>query len=129
MAWCGSFAARPPVRRRSRTISLTAAIPTSSNFGAEGQGAEGRQARAVASGRRRRRQVLEPLRSARRRWKGDGRGFLGSPDSHSVDPKGGVSFTYKWHATNEPVDPYWHVRDPGPDTPGSTFLGGLKLGF
>ena len=53
--------------------------PTSA---AEGQGAEGRQARAVASGRRRRRQVLEPLRSARRRGKGDGRGFPGSPDSH-----------------------------------------------
>jgi hypothetical protein len=41
-----------------------------------------------------------------------------------------VSFTYKWHATNEPVDPYWHVRNaPGADAPGSSFLGGLKLGF
>jgi len=47
-----------------------------------------------------------------------------------VDPKGGMSFTYKWRATNEPFDPYWQVRkSSGPDAPGNTFMGGLKLGF
>jgi hypothetical protein len=47
-----------------------------------------------------------------------------------VDPKGGVSFTYKWHASNAPVDPYWNIRNEyGPEGPGSKFLGGLKLGF
>ena len=39
--------------------------------------------RRKADGVRRRRQVLEPLRSARRRWlKATGGDFLGSPDSH-----------------------------------------------
>ena len=47
-----------------------------------------------------------------------------------VDPKGGVSFTYKWHAAPQPTDPFWNVHNEyGPDGPGSTFLGGLKLGF
>jgi hypothetical protein len=47
-----------------------------------------------------------------------------------VDPKGGMSFTYKWHASNAPVDPYWDIRNEyGPEGPGSKFLGGLKLGF
>jgi hypothetical protein len=48
-----------------------------------------------------------------------------------VDPKGGMSFTYKWHATNEPFDPYWQLRNNeyGPNGPGNTFMGGLKLGF
>ena len=61
--------------------------------------------------------------------KATGGDFSAARRAAPVDPKGGVSFTYKWHATNEPVDPYWHVRDPGPDAPGSAFLGGLKLGF
>jgi hypothetical protein len=61
--------------------------------------------------------------------KATGGDFSAARTAAPVDSKGGVSFTYKWHATNEPVDPYWHVRDPGPDAPGSTFLGGLKLGF
>jgi hypothetical protein len=61
--------------------------------------------------------------------KATGGDFSAARRAAPVDPKGGVSFTYKWHATNEPVDPYWHVRDPGPDAPGSSFLGGLKLGF
>jgi hypothetical protein len=52
-----------------------------------------------------------------------------APKPAPTEPKGGVSITYKWHATNEPTDPYWHVRNSGPDAPGSTFLGGLKLGF
>ena len=47
-----------------------------------------------------------------------------------VDPKGGMSFTYKWRASNAPVDPYWNIRNEyGPEGPGSKFLGGLKLGF
>jgi hypothetical protein len=61
-----------------------------------------------------------------------GAGLAAPQRAAPVDPKGGVSFTYKWHATNEPVDPYWHVlqrNSPGADPPGSTFLGGLKLGF
>jgi hypothetical protein len=61
--------------------------------------------------------------------KATGGDFSAARTAAPVDPKGGVSVTYKWHATNEPVDPYWHVRDPGPDAPGSSFLGGLKLGF
>jgi hypothetical protein len=41
-----------------------------------------------------------------------------------------VSFTYKWHATPQPTDPFWNAHDEyGSDGPGSTFLGGLKLGF
>jgi hypothetical protein len=48
----------------------------------------------------------------------------------AADPKGRVSFTYKWKASNDPVDAYWHVRSaPGSDAPGDTFMGGLKLGF
>jgi hypothetical protein len=47
-----------------------------------------------------------------------------------TEPKGDVSFSYKWHATNEPVDLYNAVRhSAGPDGPGDTFMGGLKLGF
>jgi hypothetical protein len=47
-----------------------------------------------------------------------------------VDPKGNLSFTYKWKANNEPTDPYWTLRSaPGAEAPGDTFLGGLKLGF
>jgi hypothetical protein len=56
--------------------------------------------------------------------------FPAAKTAAPVDPKGGMSFTYKWHATSEPTDPYWHVRNEyGPDGPGSSFLGGLKLGF
>ena len=47
-----------------------------------------------------------------------------------TQPKGDVSFSYKWHATNEPVDVYNVVRhSAGPEGPGDTFMGGLKLGF
>ena len=47
-----------------------------------------------------------------------------------VDPKGHMSFTYKWKASNDPVDPYWNMRSaPGSEAPGDSFLGGLKLGF
>jgi hypothetical protein len=62
--------------------------------------------------------------------KATGPDFPAPRSAAPVDPKGGVSFTYKWHATNEPLDPYWHLRNsPGADAPGSKFLGGLKLGF
>jgi hypothetical protein len=47
-----------------------------------------------------------------------------------VDPKGHTSFTYKWKASNDPVDPYWNMRSaPGSEAPGNKFMGGLKLGF
>jgi hypothetical protein len=47
-----------------------------------------------------------------------------------TDPKGNVSLTYKWKASNDPVDPYWNMRSaPGSEAPGDSFLGGLKLGF
>jgi hypothetical protein len=48
-----------------------------------------------------------------------------------VEPKGGLALTYKWHASSEPTDPFWNIRNDeyGPDGPGSKFLGGLKLGF
>jgi hypothetical protein len=61
---------------------------------------------------------------------GAGGEFPAAKTTAPIDPKGGVSFIYKWRASNEPTDPYWHVRNEyGPDGPGSTFLGGLKLGF
>jgi hypothetical protein len=41
-----------------------------------------------------------------------------------------MSIGLKWHATNEPVDPYDSVRHTsGPDGPGDTLEGGIKLGF
>lgn len=47
-----------------------------------------------------------------------------------TDPKGGVSFTAKWKATDGPIDPFWNIRNaPGQEAPGDSFLGGLKLGF
>ncbi len=47
-----------------------------------------------------------------------------------VDPKGHLSFSYKWKASNDPTDPYWHLRSaPGSEAPGDSFMGGLKLGF
>ena len=62
--------------------------------------------------------------------KGTGGDFPAAHAAAPVDPKGGVSFTYKWHATPQPTDPFWNVHNEyGPDGPGSTFLGGLKLGF
>jgi hypothetical protein len=62
--------------------------------------------------------------------KGAGGDFPAAHAATPVDPKGGVSFTYKWHATPQPADPFWNVHNEyGPDGPGSTFLGGLKLGF
>jgi hypothetical protein len=45
-------------------------------------------------------------------------------------PKGNLSLTYKWKASNDPVDPYWDMRSaPGSEAPGDSFLGGVKLGF
>jgi hypothetical protein len=62
--------------------------------------------------------------------KGTDEEFPAAKTAAPVDPKGGVSFTYKWHATPQPTDAFWNVRNEyGPDGPGSTFLGGLKLGF
>jgi hypothetical protein len=63
--------------------------------------------------------------------KATGANFPAAKTAPAVDPKGGMSFTYKWHATNEPFDPYWQLRNNeyGPNGPGNTFLGGLKLGF
>ncbi len=46
-----------------------------------------------------------------------------------ADPKGDLSFTYKWRASNAPNDPYEHVRELTPGGPGDAFMGGLKLGF
>jgi hypothetical protein len=63
--------------------------------------------------------------------KATGANFPAAKTAAPVNAKGGVSFTHKWHATSEPVDPYWQLRNNeyGPDGPGNTFLGGLKLGF
>ena len=56
--------------------------------------------------------------------------FPAAKTATPVDPRSGLSFTYKWHASNAPVDPYWNIRNEyGPEGPGSKFLGGLKLGF
>jgi hypothetical protein len=63
--------------------------------------------------------------------KAAGGGLPAAKATAPVYPKGGLSFTYKWHATNDPTDPYWNIRNNEyrSDGPGSTFLGGLKLGF
>ena len=62
--------------------------------------------------------------------KATGGDFPAAQRAAPVDPKGDVSFTYKWHATGDPVDPYNAVtHKAGPDGPGDTFMGGLKLGF
>ncbi len=57
----------------------------------------------------------------------------GFPPAANRAPKeaaGGVSLGLKWHATNEPIDPYDAIRHTsGPDGPGDTFEGGIKLGF
>jgi hypothetical protein len=48
----------------------------------------------------------------------------------TAQPSGGVSLDLKWHATNEPVDPFDAVRHTsGPDGAGDAVLGGVKLGF
>lgn len=48
-----------------------------------------------------------------------------------VDPDGrGLSLDMKWHATNDTADPYDAVRHTsGQDGPGTSVLGGIKLGF
>ncbi len=62
--------------------------------------------------------------------KGPGAEFPAAERVAPADPKGDLSLTYKWKATNDPTDPYWHVRSaPGSEAPGNSFLGGLKLGF
>jgi hypothetical protein len=56
--------------------------------------------------------------------------FPAAQRAASTDPKGGVSFTAKWKATDGPIDPFWNIRgSPGQEAPGDSFLGGLKLGF
>jgi hypothetical protein len=55
-----------------------------------------------------------------------------APAEHSApkETAPGMSIGLKWHATNEPVDPYDSVRHTsGPDGPGDTLEGGIKLGF
>ncbi|HKN30614.1 MAG TPA: hypothetical protein VJY34_23150 [Roseiarcus sp.] len=62
--------------------------------------------------------------------KATGGGFPAAAKAAPKDPQGDLSFTYKWHASNDPVDPYNVVtHKAGPDGPGDTFMGGLKLGF
>jgi hypothetical protein len=62
--------------------------------------------------------------------KSAGAEFPAAQKAAPTDPKGDLSFTYKWKATNDPTDPYWHVRSaPGSEAPGDSFMGGLKLGF
>jgi hypothetical protein len=62
--------------------------------------------------------------------KGAGSEFPAAQRAAPADPKGDLSLTYKWKATNDPVDPYWNMRSaPGAEAPGDSFLGGLKLGF
>ena len=55
--------------------------------------------------------------------------FPASPGTLPSEPKGDLSLTYKWRASNAPNDPYDHVRHLTPDGPGDAFMGGLKLGF
>jgi hypothetical protein len=56
--------------------------------------------------------------------------FPAARNAAPVDPKGDLSFTYKWKANNDPVDPFWNIRSaPGSEAPGESFMGGLKLGF
>lgn len=45
-------------------------------------------------------------------------------------PEGGVSVGVKWHASNDPNNPYEHVLPrSGPDEPGDSLQLGVKLGF
>ena len=47
-----------------------------------------------------------------------------------TDPKGDLSFTYKWKANNDPVDPYWNIRSaPGSEVPGELVHGGSQARF
>jgi hypothetical protein len=62
--------------------------------------------------------------------KSAGAEFPAAQRAAPTDPKGNLSFTYKWKGSNDPVDPFWNIRSaPGSEAPGSSFLGGLKLGF
>ena len=62
--------------------------------------------------------------------KGAGAEFPVAQRVAPADPKGDLSFTYKWKGSNGPVDPFWNIRSaPGSEAPGDSFLGGLKLGF
>lgn len=57
-------------------------------------------------------------------------GFAPAANGTPAEPASGVSLGVKWHATNEPIDPYDAIRHTsGPDGPGDTFEGGIKLGF
>jgi hypothetical protein len=59
-----------------------------------------------------------------------GEEFPAAQRAAPTDPKGNLSLTYKWKASNDPVDPYWDMRSaPGSEAPGDSFLGGVKLGF
>ena len=62
--------------------------------------------------------------------KSAGTDFPAAQRTAPADPKGNLSFTAKWKASNDPVDPYWNMRSaPGSEAPGDSFMGGLKLGF
>lgn len=55
-----------------------------------------------------------------------------TPDAKGAlaEPDGGPSFGLKWHATNDPVDPYDTVRHTsGPEGPGAGVEAGVKIPF
>jgi hypothetical protein len=62
--------------------------------------------------------------------KNAGAEFPAAKAAAPTDPKANLSLTYKWKASNDPVDPFWDIRSaPGSEAPGDSFLGGVKLGF
>jgi len=62
--------------------------------------------------------------------KNAGAEFPAAKAAAPTDPKANLSLTYKWKASNDPVDPFWDIRNaPGSEAPGDSFLGGVKLGF
>ncbi len=57
-------------------------------------------------------------------------GFAPAAIGAPKEEAGGISLGLKWRAANQPIDPYDAVRHTsGPDGPGDTFEGGIKLGF
>ena len=46
--------------------------------------------------------------------------FPAAKTAAPTDPKANLSLTYKWKASNDPVDPFWDIRSaPGSEAPGT----------
>ena len=111
---------RRPVRRRSRTISRPSNHEPPPTSAAKAKAKPLKPAKPGSSqadglGGVKFSTHAPPEGAGKATTAGD---FPAAGSARAVDPKGGVSFTYKWKASNDPVDPYWHVRSaPGSDPP------------